>query len=167
MLSVVKKFPGYEFAIAAAPSQPLSFYNSFLNEMNVKVITGNTYGLLAASEAALVTSGTATLETALLNIPEVVCYKGGQISYEIAKRIVDIKYISLVNLIMDKEVVRELIQNDLNEANIESELRKILSGENRKRMLDDFAELRKKLGGSGASQNAARLIYDSMKGFSH
>ena len=162
MLTAIDKFPSYQFAIAAAPSQPVEFYKSFLGNRQVKIISGETYSLLSSSDAALVTSGTATLETALLNIPEVVCYKGGKISYHIARRIVDIKYISLVNLIMDKEVVKELIQDDLNEKTIFDELQKILSEEYRKNLFSDYAELRQKLGGSGASMNAARLVFDNM-----
>jgi len=162
MLTAVDKLPDYQFVIAAAPSQPLDFYKSLIGARDIKVIPDETYSLLSASEAALVTSGTATLETALLNIPEVVCYKGGKVSYHIAKRIVDIKYISLVNLIMDKEVVKELIQDDLNEQTIFIELKKILSPEHRINLLADYAELRKKLGGSGASAKAAKIIQDFM-----
>ena len=162
MLSAVDKFPNHQFVIAAAPSQPLSFYNSLLDGKNVKVIPGETYSLLSSSQAALVTSGTATLETALLNIPEVVCYKGGKISYHIAKRIIDIEYISLVNLIMGKEVVKELIQDELNEESIFTELTKILSEKQRTIILKDYEELRKKLGGSGASKRAAELIFNGL-----
>lgn len=163
MLTAVDKFPAYQFVIAAAPSQPISFYQSLTTSGDIKIISGETYSLLSASEAALVTSGTATLETALLNIPEVVCYKGGKVSYHIAKRIVDIKYISLVNLIMDKEVVKELIQDELNEQTIFAELTKVLSSEHRKNLFSDYEELRNKLGGSGASSKAARIIYDLTK----
>ena len=163
MLTVVDKLPDYQFTIAAAPSQPLSFYVTLTGDKDIKVIPDETYSLLSASEAALVTSGTATLETALLNIPEVVCYKGGKISYQIAKRIVDIKYISLVNLIMDKEVVKELIQDELNEENIFLELKNLLTAEHRNKLFSDYAELRMKLGGSGASEKAARIIFSNMK----
>ena len=113
MISVSDNFPEYQFIIAAAPSQPISFYNVLVGNKNLSIISDETYELLFHSEAALVTSGTATLETALLNIPEVVCYKGGMVSYLIARMLVKIKFISLVNLIMDKEVVKELIQNNL------------------------------------------------------
>ncbi|MFZ7114416.1 MAG: lipid-A-disaccharide synthase [Bacteroidota bacterium] len=163
MLTVVDKLPEYQFAIAAAPSQPLTYYKSLIGDKNIPVIADETYSLLSASEAALVTSGTATLETALLNIPEVVCYKGGKISYHIAKRIVDIKYISLVNLIMDREVVKELIQDDLNEETIFAELKKVLTPEHRSKLLADYSELRTKLGGSGASEKAARIIFENME----
>ncbi|MCD5968831.1 lipid-A-disaccharide synthase, partial [Riemerella anatipestifer] len=110
------------------------------------------------SDAALVTSGTATLETALLEVPEVVCYRGSKISYEIAKRLIKhIKYISLVNLIMDKEVVKELIQDELNTPNLVKELKLILN-ENRASLLSDYKILKEKLGGKGASEKAAEII---------
>jgi lipid-A-disaccharide synthase len=128
----------------------------------VHFVSNKTYDLLRSSKAALVTSGTATLETALLNIPEVVCYKGSRISYEIGKRLIkNIKYISLVNLIMDKEVVTELIQNDLTKENLVKELNKILNTEKRDQVLNDYEILRSKLGGSGASNNAAEIIVNS------
>ena len=107
----------------------------------------------------MVTSGTATLETALLNIPEVVCYRSSTISYEIGKRVVkNIKYISLVNLIMDQEIVTELIQSELNTKNLIKELASIMEGERRNEMLSNFTQLRNKLGGKGASDEAASLI---------
>ena len=158
MLSVVKDFPDYQFVVAGAPGQDKSFYSSYLND-SVKLVENKTYDLLQLSHAALVTSGTATLETALLNIPEVVCYKGSRISYEIGKRLVKhIQYISLVNLIMDKEVVKELIQNDLNYKNLKKELSSILNGKKREEILNAYTEIRNKLGGTGASERAADLI---------
>lgn len=158
MLSVRPHFEEYQFVIAGAPSLEKEFYQKFTDE-NVHFVSNKTYDLLRCSKAALVTSGTATLETALLNIPEVVCYRGSKISYEIAKRLVKhIKYISLVNLIMDREVVKELIQDELTTENLVSELQKIISGEKRSVMLNDFAALRQKLGGSGASRKAAEII---------
>ncbi|QAR31495.1 lipid-A-disaccharide synthase [Ornithobacterium rhinotracheale] len=147
MLSVVKDFPEYQFVVAGAPSQARSLYEPYLNH-NVKWVGNETYALLQHAHAALVTSGTATLETALLGVPEVVCYKGSRISYEIGKRLVkNIKYISLVNLIMNREVVKELIQQDLNEANLKRELTKILSGEAREQILADYKNLHTILGG--------------------
>ena len=104
------------------------------------------------------TSGTATLETALFGVPQVVCYKASSISYAIAKRLVKVKYISLVNLIMDKEIVRELIQHDLNEAEVKAELTKLLTSSHRENMQLAYKELREKLGNSGASERAAELI---------
>lgn len=160
MLSVRPYFKEYQFVIAGAPSLPKDFYEKYVDE-NVHFVSNRTYDLLRCSKAALVTSGTATLETALLNIPEVVCYKGSKISYAIAKRLVKhINYISLVNLIMDKEVVKELIQEDLNTKNLVHELNLVLN-ENRNRILNDYAELREKLGGKGASENAAEIILNN------
>lgn len=158
MLSVRPFFKDYQFVIAGAPSLPKSFYEKYVDE-NVHFVSNKTYDLLRSSRAALVTSGTATLETALLNIPEVVCYRSSRISYEIGKRVVkNIKYISLVNLIMDEEIVTELIQNDLNTENLVKELNAILVGETRQKMLDDFEFLRQKLDGRGASDHAADII---------
>ncbi|MFV0306047.1 MAG: lipid-A-disaccharide synthase, partial [Moheibacter sp.] len=162
MLAVQKDFPDYQFVVAGAPSQEESFYKEVAGN-GVKVIFGETYDLLRCSEAALVTSGTATLETALLNIPEVVCYKGSRISYEIGKRVVKyIQYISLVNLIMDREVVKELIQNELNSKNLTIELTKILNEPTRSKILNDYKELRKKLGGAGASERTAELLVEDL-----
>lgn len=158
MLSVRPYFPKHQFVIAGAPSLPKSFYQKFVDE-NVHFVSNKTYDLLRSSKAALVTSGTATLETALLNIPEVVCYRSSKISYEIGKRVVkNIKYISLVNLIMDEEIVTELIQNELNTNNLVKELTKIFEGENRTKMLKNYEALREKLGGKGASDHAAEII---------
>jgi lipid-A-disaccharide synthase len=158
MLSVRPQFQNYQFVIAGAPSLPKEFYEKYV-DANVHFVSNKTYDLLRCSKAALVTSGTATLETALLNIPEVVCYRGSKISYAIAKRLVkNINYISLVNLIMDREVVKELIQNDLNTKNLVEELNKIISGEKRQQVLNDYHLLREKLGGKGASEHAADVI---------
>ena len=158
MLSVVNDFPDYQFVIAGAPSQEYSFYAPFLKAKNSHFISNKTYDLLSVSTAALVTSGTATLETALFKVPEVVCYKGSWASYQIAKRIVTLKYISLVNLIMDKEVVTELIQDNCTSKNIKIELQKLLEPNYRKQVLENYNELEKQLGGSGASEKTAKLI---------
>ena len=163
MLSVVKDFPEYQFVIAGAPSQDFSFYEPFLKNENVHFISNKTYDLLSVSHAALVTSGTATLETALFKVPEVVCYKGSWASYQIAKRIITLKYISLVNLIMDKEVVKELIQDEFNSKNIKKELSRILVGSDRDKMMENFIALEEKLGGSGASKKTAQLIFSTLK----
>jgi lipid-A-disaccharide synthase len=160
MLSVVADFPEYQFVIAGAPSQEFSLYAPFLNNKNVRFISNKTYDLLSVSHAALVTSGTATLETALFKVPEVVCYKGSWASYQIAKRIVTLKYISLVNLIMDREVVTELIQEDCNSKRIKAELQKLLDPINRNQVLAQYDLLEAKLGGSGASEKTAALITD-------
>ncbi len=148
--------------VAGAPSVETLFFNNLIRSSNVKLISGATHALLQNSFAALVTSGTATLETALFNVPEVVCYKGSFISYQIAKRVIDqsvIKYISLVNLIMDKEVVKELIQDELNTGKLFQELQRItVDSSTRKRILSDYDLLAEKLGGPGASEKTAHLI---------
>ncbi|MEO0570264.1 MAG: lipid-A-disaccharide synthase [Bacteroidota bacterium] len=162
MLSVVPKFPDYQFVIAGAPSLENTFYQTFLSKKSVFFVSNQTYSLLAHARAALVTSGTATLETALFKVPQVVCYKGNWVSYQIAKRIITLDYISLVNLIMDKEVVKELIQSDLNTENLTLELSKILDGETRENLLKEYGILIEKLGGSGASEKTAQLIVQNM-----
>lgn len=161
MLTQVPNFPDYQFVIAGAPSIPESFYKNLINDNPVRITQNHTHELLQHAHAAVVTSGTATLETALIGIPEVVCYKGNRISYEIAKRIVDIKYISLVNLIMDEEVVTELIQQELNKQNLKRELERILAGDGRAKMLHSFSQLKEKLGSGGASERAAEIISQS------
>lgn len=158
MLSVVDDFPEYQFVIAGAPSQEFSFYEGFINNDNIKFISNQTYALLQNATAALVTSGTATLETALFKVPEVVCYKGSWASYQIAKRIITLKYISLVNLIMDEEVVTELIQENCNTKRICEELKKILQPRYRQKLLHKYDVLEANLGGIGASEKTAKLI---------
>jgi len=162
MLSVIHEFPKYQFVIAGAPSQDYEFYQSFIKQTEVKFIANKTYDLLSVSYAALVTSGTATLESALFKVPQVVCYKGSAISYHIAKRIITLKFISLVNLVMDKEVVTELIQNDFNKKRLKTELAHILNKENRNTMFTEYYELEQKLGGKGASEKTATLIYKAL-----
>jgi len=158
MLSIVDDFKEYQFVIAGAPSQEFDFYKQFINNSNINFIANKTYDLLSLSVAALVTSGTATLETALFKVPQVVCYKGNNISFQIAKRIVNLDYISLVNLIMGKEVVKELIQEELTAKNLKVELSNILDLSSRNKMFNDYFDLEQKLGGSGASENTASLI---------
>lgn len=161
MLEVSKYFPEYTFVVAKAPGQDDVFYNDMLrNYANVKSVSGKTYNLLIHAKAALVTSGTATLETALFGVPEVVCYKGSAVEYEIAKRIIKIKYISLVNLIMNKLVVKELIQHELTVENVKNELSQLLTSADRKQqLLQDYAALRNLLSQGGhASFNAAKAI---------
>jgi len=158
MLSARSSFPDYQFVIAGAPSLPVEFYNSLTASSNTPVISGVTYELVSHASAALVTSGTATLETALLGTPEVVCYKGGRISYTIARSLIKVKFISLVNLIMDRLVVTELIQDKLNPKNIEAELKAILDSGKKDKMLEEYKELVNKLGGSGASKKTAELM---------
>ncbi|MGB3152537.1 MAG: lipid-A-disaccharide synthase [Maribacter sp.] len=163
MISITPDFPDYEFVIAGAPSLDKDFYTTFLNGKNVKYIQSKTYDLLSISKAALVTSGTATLETALFKVPQVVCYKANCISYQIAKRIITLDYISLVNLIMKKEVVKELIQDDLTKDKLTKELKLVLLGEQREMQLKAYEQLTSKLGGSGASKKAATLIMEYAK----
>jgi lipid-A-disaccharide synthase len=158
MLSIVDDFDDYQFVIAGAPSQEFSFYEQFLTNKNVKFISNKTYDLLSIAAAALVTSGTATLETALFKVPEVVCYKGSWASYQIAKRVITLKYISLVNLIMDAQVVTELIQDECNPKRIKEELLKLLDISNRNELLANYSALENKLGGIGASSKTAKLI---------
>jgi lipid-A-disaccharide synthase len=175
MLAMKKHFRNYQFVIAAAPSQNNQFYQPFMdadklnhskkNEIKseVKIVYNQTYELLQKAHAALVTSGTATLETALFNVPEVVCYKGSTISFAIAKKLVKVKYIYLVNLIMDKEIVKELIQEELNETNLKLELSKLLNPVSRQQILNNYADLKTRLGGGGASKKAAEVIIDYLK----
>lgn len=163
MLSVATSFPNYQFVIAGAPGQEESYYQPFLANKNSALVNNETYNLLSIAHAALVTSGTATLETALFKVPEVVCYKGSWISYQIAKQIVTLKYISLVNLIMDKEVVTELIQNKLNTATLKQELQAILEGKKREKIIQNYTELENKLGGKGASKKTAALLVSRTK----
>lgn len=159
MLSVVKDFPEIAFAIAGVPSLGEGFYKKLMAGSDIPVVMNRTYDLLGQASAALVTSGTATLETALIGTPEVVCYKGGRISYLIARQVVKVKFISLVNLIMDKLVVKELIQKDLNRRNLKDELNLLLNDKEYRRMINhNYNELRLKLGGPGASAKAAALI---------
>jgi len=163
MLSIVPDFPDYQFVIAGAPSQDYHFYEQFLTHKSVKFVSNKTYDLLSMAKAALVTSGTATLETALFKVPEVVCYKGSWASYQIAKRIITLKYISLVNLIMDEEVVTELIQDKLNKKNLKAELSKLLDKEYRAILMQKYDALEIKLGGIGASEKTAKLILNDLK----
>ncbi len=158
MLSVIDDFPEYEFVIAGAPSLHRDFYTPFLDNPNVGFVSNKTYDLLSLAHAAMVTSGTATLETALFKVPQVVCYRANWVSYQIAKQIITLDHISLVNLIMNKKVVAELIQNDLSTENLKTELSKITSGQFRETQLRDYDALIEKLGGAGASVKAAQLI---------
>jgi len=162
MLSITPDFKEYQFVIAGAPSQDADFYEPFLQKNRTHIVMNQTYNLLDVSHAALVTSGTATLETALFKVPEVVCYKGGRISYEIAKRVIKLDYISLVNLIMNKEVVKELIQSDFNTKSLKAALSNILDEEKRKALFNEYYKLEKKLGGTGASAKTAQLIASSI-----
>ncbi len=163
MLSIVDDFSAYQFVIAGAPSQDKFFYTSMIKTPNVHLLLNKTYDLLSISYAALVTSGTATLETALFKVPQVVCYKGNQISYEIAKRIIKLKYISLVNLILDREVVTELIQSEFNKKRVSQELTKILDEHHRSNLFSNYYDLEDQLGGIGASEKTAKIIVEELK----
>lgn len=163
MLSIAPGFKSCQFVIAGAPGQDPAFYQSFLSAGNVRFVMNKTYDLLSISYAALVTSGTATLETALFKVPQVVCYKGSRLSYEIAKRVIKLDYISLVNLILDKTAVTELIQRDFNKTQLEKELLRILDPDIRNDMFLDYYDLEQKLGGRGASKKTAELIYRSLQ----
>ena len=164
MLQAVKHYPDYQFIIAQAPSQPDELYTSIIGNQRVQLAKGQTYNLLKQATAALVTSGTATLETALFGVPQVVCYKGNPISYWLAKKLIKVKYISLVNLIMDKPVITELIQADLNETMIIQELDKILNNKKHiSKLKADYAQLWHLLGNSNASENAAEAIVGMLR----
>lgn len=161
MLSVASRLSEYQFVIAGAPSLDMDIYKPYIEKTNVRVVFGKTYDLLSNSTAALVTSGTATLEAAMLKVPEVVCYKGSFLSMLIAWMVIRVKYISLVNLIMDKEVVKELVQYKLNPQNTFDELMKILPGHSKRdEMLENFDKLSVKLGEKGASKRIAGRIFD-------
>lgn len=156
MLAVASEHKDFQFIIAGAPGLEQSFYESVLGDNTLKIIYNDTYNLLNNSYAALVTSGTATLETALFEVPQVVCYQTSSISYHIAKRLVNIKYISLVNLILDRKVVTELIQNDLTIEKLGTEFELIIKGEAREKQLNEYKELIAVCGGIGASNNTAK-----------
>ncbi|MBU8893941.1 MAG: lipid-A-disaccharide synthase [Bacteroidales bacterium] len=164
MLEIIPNYKEHQFVIAAAPSIENDYYDKFIEGHNVKVVFNQTYDVLKNSTAALVTSGTATLETALFNVPQVVCYRAGNLTYFIAKQFIKIEYASLVNLIMNTEVVKELLQFDMNPGMVKEELDKIIFNTvYRNNMLDDYKQLREVLGGTGASERVAKLIYDYLQ----
>jgi lipid-A-disaccharide synthase len=158
MTAVAASFPDYQFVIAGAPSQEFNTYEPFLKNSSVSFVANSTYDLLTVAYAAVVTSGTATLETALFKVPEVVCYKTSWLSYQIGKRLVKLKFISLVNLIMNREVVTELIQNEFNVKRLQVELETLLDIDHRVDLFMDYYELETILGGKGASMKTAELI---------
>lgn len=164
MLKAASHFPDYQFVVAGVSSLDKSLYKKILGNSDVFLIENQTYELLQNSSAAVVTSGTATLETALLTVPEVVCYKATGFSYFLAKWMIKVKFISLVNLVMDKEVVKELIQGEMTEENIVKELEHLLHNSKRQRkLLEDYEELKDRLGSAGASEKAAEVITEAMK----
>lgn len=160
MLAMRLHFQDYQFVVAAAPGLPHSFYEKLTSHTDVKVLRGQTYALLSHSHAAVVTSGTASLETALFGIPEVVCYKGGWISYMIARLLIKVKYIGLANLIMNRMIVKELIQTDFNEKNLRSTLDKLLNDQHTRELAaNEYSLLKKTLGDSGVLKATALLMY--------
>lgn len=163
MLSITENYPDYTFAIAAAPTFSESYYHQFTGTKKVHLLFNNTYNLLNIAHAAIVASGTATLETALFKVPQVVVYKGGAISIAIARMLVKIKFISLVNLIVNKKIVTELIQEDCNPAQVNLELQVILDGQGRTEMLHNYNKLLSLMGKPGASAKTAGLIAGYLK----
>jgi lipid-A-disaccharide synthase len=164
MVELSRLFPDYRFIVAGVSWLDRSLYDKYLDGSDVRYISSQTYALVANAEAAVVTSGTATLETALIGTPELVCYSSDKLSMNIARLIIKIRFISLVNLIMDREVVRELIQWDMKLPAAEAELRAILpGGAKRDAMLGDFAELRRVVGSAGASERVARRMVEEFK----
>ena len=164
MMSVRPFFPDYQFVVAGAPSIPRDFYTEILRDTGVGLVMNQTYDLLSQSSAALVTSGTATLETALMGVPQVVCYKGNFLSYLIARLLVHVEYISLVNLISGKMLVPELIQSELNRTNLVNELSMILENEyTRQTTIDGYQSLKQQLGGRGASNRAVSKMIQYLK----
>lgn len=160
MVSILPPFMDHQFVVAAVPNLPKEYYEMFRRNGQVQIVYDQTYDLLANAEAALVTSGTATLETALFNVPQVVCYKGSFFTYLIARSLIKVKYISLVNLILDRPLVKELIQDDFTPANIMAELDKVLRDPvHREIVLTGYKELKKVMGSEGASEKAAGLMY--------
>ena len=159
MLSVAAEFPEYDFIVAAVAHQPTELYASILAEFssnNIKIITDDTYNLLSQATVAIVKSGTSTLETALFNVPEVVCYKSSNISYQIGKRVIRIPFISLVNLVVGKKIVEELIQNNFTSQTLTVAIREAINGS--KKIKEDYIEMRTALGGGGASKRVAERI---------
>ncbi len=162
MLAIKDNFSDYEFVIAGSDNISKSQYD-LAEQKGIKVVYNQTYELMQYAKAGVIKSGTSTLESALFDLPEVVCYKGGSVSYLIAKQLVNIKYISLVNLIMDKPVVKELIQGEMTAKNISAELKELLNNNAyRAQVLKDYSELKTRLGGSGASKRLAGAIYNEL-----
>lgn len=165
MTEVARHFPEYRFLLAGAPSIERSYYDSFLADSGsaIEVLSGETYSILRHAEAAIISSGTASLEAALLQTPQVVCYGGNEISYQIAKRLVKLKYISLANLIMDRGLFKELIQHDCTPGKIAEELRRLLEDPAyRANMLEDYRQVRTVLGGKGASEKVAAAMIEEL-----
>lgn len=165
MIEVAKRYPAHQFLMACAPSMEREFYEKIIGKQcsNIKLLFGETYSILRHSDAAIINSGTASLEAALIGVPQVVCYGGNEISYQIAKRVVKLKYISLANLIMDRGLFKELIQHDCTPTLISQELEMLLhNNEYRAKMKKDYAEVREVLGGKGASAKVAQAMFDEL-----
>jgi lipid-A-disaccharide synthase len=166
MSTLKSEFPNHQLVIAGMNNYAVDYYKNYCNGLEISVVYDQTYTLLKHASAAVVTSGTATLETALIGTPLVVVYKAGKISYQIAKRLIKIPFISLVNLIPNKLVVKELIQDDFNTANLTSEVDKLLhNAEYRSIMKQNFVSIKQQLGGPGASEKIAKDLADWLKGF--
>ena len=162
MLELPELFPDYTFIVAGAPSRKASFYHEIIGDKDVELRMNQTYAILDEADYALVTSGTATLETALHQVPQIVCYKGSWLSYQIGKRLVNVKFISLVNLILDREAVTELIQGEFTLANLQFHLGRLMNPEEEEKMLADYQELKEKLGNKGASGRCADALLNGM-----
>ncbi|MFN6075550.1 MAG: lipid-A-disaccharide synthase [Fluviicola sp.] len=159
MLSLVDAFPQFRFVIAGAPNMEPEFYDAFIGNKKVEIVYGQTYPLLQHAETAIVTSGTATLETALFEVPQVVCYKGNPISIAIARRLVNIEFISLVNLILNKEVVKELIQKDCSEEKLKEEFIAILPGQEKRKTIEtNYKRLKEMLGKEANEAGASKKV---------
>jgi lipid-A-disaccharide synthase len=164
MMSQVYEFPDYQFVIGTVSNLPKELYARWQSIFPVKLVVDDAYNLLSVADAALVTSGTATLETALFNVPQVVCYKGGWAAYQVYKRVIRVPFVSLVNLIAGREVVKELLQNDLTKENLFTELSKItINQTTRQNQLEGYAEIKNILGKKGASERAGRLMIEGLK----
>jgi lipid-A-disaccharide synthase len=181
MLDVIKRYPGYKFLLATAPSVPLDFYTAIIENYNIKnpagkisvgkdifILEGKTYSVLKHSDAAIINSGTASLEAAIIGVPQVVCYGSSEITYQIAKHLVKLHYISLANLILDKQIFIELIQHTCTPELISKELFKLLNDKPYiEQMKKDYAEVRRVLGGGGASKAVAEAIIEEYKHLSN
>lgn len=164
MLSQVYEFPDYQFVVGAVSNLPKELYARWQSIFPIKIVVDDAYNLLSVADAALVTSGTATLETALFNVPQVVCYKGGWMAYQVYKRVIRVPFVSLVNLIAGKKVVTELLQYDLTKENLTKELSLITVNEaTRNEQLEGYATIKAILGDKGASEKAGRLMVEYLK----
>lgn len=163
MIQMQEHFPDLNFVVAGATTLEEAYYQEYMTGTNIPLVMGRTYDVLSMADYALVTSGTATLETALMRVPEVVCYHANGLSVWIARKLIRVKYISLVNLIMDREVVRELIQQDLTELNLVIELQKLMDPAHKRVLLADYEELRRRLGNEGASERLAEKMLEYLE----